>query len=171
MNFYKKLLVFVWLFGGFASQSQAQITFSGHLNTAFPVSNWRNNYGAGFGAGAKFGYHFTDIFALKIAGDYIQFGHQDTRLIQKSKLPLHVTGEFNFKLGKFTPFVGIGAGIVFQRDVPIGFRRKFTTFGASATGGLNFDVSERTFLQIQTRFLWDNDSPMQTISLGFGAKL
>gem|GEM_PF-2791453 len=171
MDMHKKLLILMLFAGFFIQNATAQITFSAHANTALPLFNWRYNYKAGIGGGARFGYHFTDVFALKVSGDYLLFKSQDTRLLQKSKLPLHLNGEFHFKLGRFTPFAGFGAGVTFQRDIASDFRRKFTSFSANAMGGISFAISGRAFLQFNSRIIWDNDSPMQSFSIGAGVSL
>jgi hypothetical protein len=171
MNIYQKLFIWSCVCWVSLQGTQAQIAFSVHGNAALPLFNWRENYKPAIGGGGRFGYNFTDGFALRITGDYLIADSQETRLTQVSKFPLHVLGEWNFKVNKFLFFVGAGAGITWHRTITIGFREKKSLFSTQAVGGVNYNLSERTFLQFNSRFLWDNDSPMQTFSLGFGAKL
>lgn len=171
MNIRKKLLTFTFFLVFGASNIQAQITFGAHANTALPLFEWRHGYGMAVGGGARFGYNLSNTFAINLSGDYFQFRGQETRLMQKTKFPIHANGEARFKIGRFTPFLGLGAGFTLQRDITIGFRRKYTTFSANAIGGINFKVSDRVSLGFNSRFFWDNDSPMQSFSLGFGVAL
>ncbi len=168
---HKKLLALA-IFACFILQNaKAQITFSAHANTALPLFDWRFAFKPAIGGGARFGYHFTDVFALKISGDYILFKGQETRFLQKSKIPIHVNGEFHFKIGRFKPFTGIGAGITLERNIASIFRSKSTYFSANVIGGISYAISERAFIQLSSRFYWDIDSPLQTFSLGGGITL
>ena len=160
-NFVIALLMCLW-----GQSAFAQITFSAHANTALPLFEWRHAYKPNLGAGARFGYHFSDTWALKISGDYILFGGAQTRLLKVSKFPIQLNGEAHFKIGRFSPFAGAGAGITLHRSIAADFRSKKTFFSANAIGGISYSLSERTSLQFSSRFFWDKDSPMQMFSLG-----
>lgn len=166
MNICKKLFALVFLLGIFNTQAHAQIIFGAHANTAIPLLGWGHGYNMAKGAGAKFGYNISDVFSINASADYFLFGGEETRFMQKSKFPIHANGEARIKIGRFTPYGGLGAGMTLQRDITIGFRKKFTSFSASAVGGVNLKISDRVSLGLNTRFFWDNDSPMQSISIG-----
>ncbi len=168
---YQKLLTTFFLCVCFALNTNAQITFGAHANASIPLFGWRHAYGVGGGAGAKFGYNLSDVFSINLSGDYFYFRGQETRFMEKVKFPIHANGEARFKIGRFTPHVGLGAGVTLQRDITIGFRRKYTDFSANAAAGVRFKFSDRVSIALNTRFFWDRDSPTQSISLGFGVSL
>ena len=155
----------------FALPSKAQMDFTVQGNAAIPATDYRHAYPTGYGFGAKASYSITDNVFISISGDFINFNNDLTSLIKLQKIPVQLSGEYKFNIKKFHPFVGAGAGLMFHRLIVTDIRANKTKFAANAFVGTQFDVSQKIYLSLNTRFVWDNDSPMFNLSIGAGWRI
>lgn len=120
----------------------------------------------GFDGEIAFGHYFLPVFAMEFAVGYFESKCSPAAEPGETKLkvvPVLATAKALLPLGVVEPYGEFGIGAYFTKFRITGNLGSFsgeskTTYGLHAGAGVNFNITDTTFLGVEGRYLWAEPS-------------
>jgi len=149
---------YIALKGGVYSPSRSY-----HIRDFNDGNKTRLDSKTGFDGELAVGHYFLPVFAIELGAGYFESKGSPASVPGKTKLkvvPVLVTGKVLIPIGPvFEPYGEFGAGAYFTSLKVTGNVGSFSsdskiTYGLHAGGGMNFNITDTSFLGVEGRYLW-----------------